>query len=412
MTPTSEAHAQARTTRSPLAAHWVLDPAITFLNHGSYGACPIPVLEAQSRYRREMEAEPVQHFMEKCEKHLDRARSAWAGELHCDAQNLAFTSNATAAMSAIVHAIDWQPGDEVLVNDHEYMSVINDLRRLEQRVGLRIVTASIPFPIVSPEQAIEAICAKATERTRLAIVSHITSPTALVLPIERIVRALADRGIETLVDGAHTPGQASIDLAGLDPAYFVADLHKWACSPKGVGLLYARKDRQAGLRPLALSSRAHEPREDRSLFLKDFDYQGTDDYTGHIASLDALEFLRSLDPGGVPAIMARNHDMIVKAREIVCSAIDSTHACPDDMLGSMAAIILPPRPESATPVRFGDPIQARLVEQHGIQVPIWVNSLTGQRALRISAHVYNTLDDYRRLADALASEIERERRGS
>lgn len=402
------------TTRSPHAKHWLLDPGTTFLNHGSYGACPIPVLDAQTRYRREMEAEPVVHFLERCEQHLDRARSMWARELAGDETNLAFTTNATAAMSAIIHSIDWQRGDEVLVNDHEYMSVINDLRRLEQRVGIKVVTANIPFPIVSQDQALDAILTKASDNTRLAVVSHVTSPTALVLPIERIVKGLKDRGIETLVDGAHTPAQISINLAAIDPAYFVADLHKWACSPKGTGVLYARADKHDGLRPLALSSRAHEARPDRSLFLKDFDYQGTDDHTPLIASADALEFLASLEPGGLPALMARNHDLIVDARRIVCEAIGSMPACPEDMLGSMAAILLPPRPErlAQASCRFDDPIQDRLVEQHGIQVPIWINSLTGQRALRISAFAYNTLADYEKLAAALVEEIGREQRSS
>src|SRR5690242_5774441 len=197
---------------SELAAQWPLDPAITFLNHGSFGSCPRPVLEAQRRWRDRLEAQPVQFLARDLPGLLAAARASLGSFVGADPDDLAFVTNATGAVNAVVRSLRFEPGDELLSDDHEYNATINVLRHVADRDGARVVIARIPFPIGSEDDVVAPILAAVTERTRFALVSHVTSPTALVFPIERIVKELAARGVATLVDGAHAPGMVPIDL--------------------------------------------------------------------------------------------------------------------------------------------------------------------------------------------------------
>lgn len=389
---------------------WPVDPDVTFLNHGSYGLCPRPVLEAQSRHRAQMERDPVCWFMRDMEPLLDEARRALGGLINARPQDIGWTANATVAIATVLQNIDWREGDEILACDQEYMSAINEVRRLEARRGVKLVCPPLRLPIASEEEIVETLMAAVTDRTRLAILSHITSPSAFILPVAELTRRLRRRGVEVLVDGAHAPGQIPVDLKAIDPDYYVATLHKWVCAPKGAGMLWVSEARQSRLRPIALSSRASEDKPWRPLFLRDFDYHGTDDYTPHICVKEAVAFMGSLLPAGFEGLMRRNHEMVVRAREILCDALDLEPPTPPRLLGMMATVILPPVPERLQGQRtvFGDPIQDRLVHDHRIQVPIWTNPLTGRRFCRISAQVYNRLDEYERLAEALREELARE----
>ncbi|MBX3364834.1 MAG: aminotransferase class V-fold PLP-dependent enzyme [Phycisphaeraceae bacterium] len=402
----------ARSVRSPFGKYWALDPDMTFLNHGSYGVCPLPVREAQDRYRALMEQEPVRWFMSLLERHMDISRARLSELLRCPPECIGFLPNATVAISTILHSIDWRPGDEILVNDHEYMSVINELNRLGHRRGVRAVMPALPFPVRSSDQILGAILSGVTPRTRLVIISHITSPTAMVLPVEQIVSALRQRGIMTLVDGAHAPGCIPVDIQAIGCTYYVATLHKWLCTPKGAGFMYAHPSTHGALRPLALSSRGHQPHPTRPLYLRDFDYLGTDDYSPIACVPDAIEFWSNVVPGGLAEVMRRNHEMAVEARGLLCSVLGQVPACPDSMLPTMATIPLPPLPERYrnAPTVYGDPLQDRLVNEHRIQVPVWTSDLFGLRFLRISSQIYNTLDEYRYLAEVLRRELEREQR--
>lgn len=204
-----------------------------FLNHGSFGACPRPVLERQAELRRAMEAEPVQFLWRNYEKHLQPARSAVARFVHARARDVVFVSNATTGINAVLRSLRFQPGDEILTTSHDYNACHNVLIEAARRARARLVVAQIPFPLPDADTAVEAILAAITRRTRLAMIDHVTSSTALVLPIARIVRELEARHIDTLVDGAHAPGSVPLNLARLAPAYYTANLHKWVCAPKG-----------------------------------------------------------------------------------------------------------------------------------------------------------------------------------
>ncbi len=402
-----------------LARHWLHDPSVTYLNHGSYGGTPVPVLAAQSALRDRMERELIRFFVEDYESLADRARHALADFLRCDWDCIAPVPNATFGVTTVVEHLATsgylKPGDQILTNSHEYPACQNNLRRAASRCSAVVVNADIPFPIRAADEAVAAILNKVTPRTRLALISHVTSPTGLVLPIESLVPTLEARGVRTLIDGAHAPGMIPLDLAALNPSYYTANCHKWICSPKGSAFLYVRRDLRDGLRPLVLSNNAEKPKPGRHQFLTEFEYVGTQDYTAFLAIPAAIDFMASLVPGGWSEIRQRNHDLCLEGRGILCDRLGLTPPAPDSMIGSISTLVLPPHePERharlmARPSRYHDALQDALIARHGVQVPIW--GLAGQpaRFVRISAQLNNSADQYHKLAAALSAELAAER---
>jgi isopenicillin-N epimerase len=411
---------------SELATRWALDPSITFLNHGSFGACPPVVLDAQRRLRDRMEAQPVQFLARDLPGMLAAARADLGAFLGAAPDDLAFVANATGAVNAVIRSLHFAPGDELLTNDHEYNATINVLRHVAERDGARVVVAEIPFPVAGDEAVVDALLGAVTERTRFALVSHVTSPTALVFPIERIVAGLADRGVETLVDGAHAPGMLPLDLDRLGAAWYTGNLHKWVCAPKGAAFLHARRDRQPGIRPNTISHGANAlvatdgaggplgPTRYRA----EFDWQGTLDPTAWLAIPDALRFIGSTLDGGWPAVMARNHDLTLRARAALADVLglDREVPAPATMLGSMVALPLPDTGPLASRAAGGsspldtDPLQQRLLDAHRIEVPIvsWPvpaarSGRPPRRLIRVSSALHNGPDDVDRLVAALAA---------
>ena len=404
------------------AVAWVLDPAVTFLNHGSFGACPRPVLEAQQAFRDRLEAQPVQFLARDLAGLLAGARRDLGAFVGADPDDLAFVANATGAVNAVLRSLRFAPGDELLTDDHEYNASINVLRHVAERDGARVVIAEIPFPAASDDAVVEALLGRVTDRTRLVLISHVTSPTALVLPIERIVAALAERGIEALVDGAHAPGMLPLDLDRLGAAWYTGNLHKWVCAPKGSAFLHTRRDRQPGIRPNTISHGANaivvgDPARGPTRYRAEFDWQGTLDPTPWLAVPDAIRFVGGLLDGGWPAIMDRNRVLTLRARAILTGALglEDRAPAPDSMLGSMVALALPTDgPLAASGAGSSpldtDPLQARLVAEHYIEVPIYPwpvpsaeSASPARRLIRVSSALHNGPDDVDRLVAALAA---------
>jgi isopenicillin-N epimerase len=394
--------------RAPLAERWALDPDTVFLNHGSFGACPRSVLAVQQTLRAEMEANPVAFLARRLEDRLAAARAAVAAFVGADPDDLAFVPNATAGIATVIGSFGIGPGDELLATDHEYNAALNALRVAVADAGARVVVARIPLPVGGPDEVIERILAAVTPRTRLALISHVTSPTALVFPVERLVPLLEARGVAVLVDGAHAPGMVPLDLGALGASWYVANLHKWCCAPKGAGFVHVRRDRQATIRPLAVSHAANDPRPAPSPFVRAFDWTGTFDPTPYLAAPIALAEVAAMVEGGWAAVMARNAALALGAREILLAALGGVSLAPAAMLGAMAAVELPAGfgPPPALPVDE-DPVQVALREHAGIEVPLmaWPRDPgpgeRRRRLVRVSAHLHNEIPDYVALSDAL-----------
>jgi isopenicillin-N epimerase len=388
--------------------HWLLDEQIAFLNHGSFGACPREVLAEQSRLREEMEREPLQFLWREIEGRIDAARVVLADFLGADADELAFVTNATGAVNAVVRSLELNAGDDLLTTNHGYNACVNVLEEVARRSGARVVVAHVPFPISSAAEATAAVLGSVTDRTRLVLLDHVTSPTALVFPVEEIVRALEPRGIPVLVDGAHAPGMLPLNLGALGASFYTGNLHKWVCAPKGAAFIFVRRDRQSGIHPATLSHGYNTPREGRSIFHDEFDWQGTLDVTPWLCVPTALQFCVRLMPGGLTEMMARNRSMAIAARRSLCERLGVQAPCPESMLGSMATLPLPERfqdgaGESRAVISRFDPLQTHLFERHKIEVPLIRFGSPPRRWFRISAHVHNEMADYERLATALSA---------
>ncbi len=382
--------------------HWGLDPSVLFLNHGSFGACPRPVLALQQGLRERMETEPVRFLGSGLEGLLDEARASLAAFIGSDPADVVFVPNATTGVNTVLASLRFSPGDELLVTDQEYNACRNALEEAALRTGARVVVATLPFPAASPEESAEAILRRATPRTRLLLVDHVVSQTALVMPVAALVREMAARGVETLVDGAHGPGMLPLDLSSLGAAYYTGNCHKWLCAPKGAALLHVRRDLQPGVRPLVISHGANSPRADRSRFLLEFGWTGTHDPTPYLCVAEAIRFLGSLLPGGWPEVMARNRALALRGRRLLCDALRIEEPCPESMVGSMAAVPLPdaPGPKPQPPL-FLDPLQVALWERHRIEVPVIYWPAFPRRVLRLSAQLYNEPAHYEKLAEAV-----------
>lgn len=389
---------------SPLAVHWDLDPNITFLNHGSFGGCPRVVLAAQRAIQDEFEREPVRFLHRELEQRLDVARNALCEVVGSDPQDLVFVRNATEGVNTVLRSLQFAPGDELLTIDHEYNATQNAMRFVAERNGARVVVAHVPFPIHDPAQVTQALLAAATPRTKLVVVDHITSPTGIVLPVADIVRAFDARGIDTLVDGAHGPGMVPLSLRELGAAYYTGNCHKWLCTPKGSALLFVRRDRQARIRPLAISHAANTTRKDRSFFWQEFDWTGTFDPSPVLTIPAALAFLRGLMPGGLDGLRQHNRSLALAARKLLCRTLGVDEPAPESMIGFLAAVPLPQdRLLAGPPVQpLGlDPLHLALMQQYGIEIPVMNWPSPKVRLIRVAPQAYNSIAQYEFLCEAL-----------
>ena len=389
---------------SPFASLWTLDPGVEYLNHGSFGACPRAILDAQAWLRDTMEKEPVDFLWRDHPRLHGEARAALAAFVGADPADLAFVPNATAGVNAVVRSLDFSPGDEILTTDHAYPACRKTLEYVASRTGARVVVAQVPFPLTSEDDAVAPVLAAVTPKTRLAFLDHVTSPTALVYPIGRLVEELAKKGVETLVDGAHALGMVPIDLARLGAAYYTANAHKWLCAPKGAAFLHVRHDRQGGLHPTAISH-GYEPGSSAVRFREEFDWTGTNDPTPALTLPFCIEYLGGLLPGGWPDLQKRNTDLALRARKILLERVGGEAPCPDSMLGSMASVPLP-TPSKKSPVfgfdreRLGEWFRAR-----GVETWFFAWPAPGQMLVRLSAQLYNHERQYEKLADLLAEAL-------
>ncbi|MBN1199087.1 MAG: aminotransferase class V-fold PLP-dependent enzyme [Bacteroidales bacterium] len=387
---------------SSFASLWNLDPDVVFLNHGSFGACPHPILERQNIYRQQMEQEPVRFFIRELEPLQEQARRTLAGFTGAKTDDLVFVRNATEAVNTIFRSLRFRPGDEILITNHIYGACRRIAEYISGQTGARIREACYPFPLDDSGRITAAILQQVTPRTRIALIDHITSPTALVQPVDEIVRELDQRGIDTLIDGAHALGSIPLNLDAIGAAYYTANCHKWLCGPKSAAILHVRNDKQKEIIPLIISHAGARA----ELFAERFYWPATYDPSPILCPADCVGFGNSLFPGGWTEWMDRNRKLTLEARTLLCSIMGIPLPCPDNLIASMATLPLP-TPDIIPDISYKRTglFQDMLINRHHIEVPAWFWGGPPRQILRISAQLYNSMEQYRYLGEALVSNL-------
>lgn len=361
-------------------ALWPLERDMIFLNHGSYGAAPRRVLEAQARWQAKLEAQPCQFISHIAPAEIRRSADTLAQFLGASGDELALVENTTCGVNAILRSLSFGEGDEVVVSDHVYNAVRNTLLFLLEPVGARLVVAEVGLPVTDPSRLADAVVEAITPRTKLVVIDHVASISAVIFPVAEIARRAAERGVPVLVDGAHAPGMLDLDVPSLGAAYYVGNCHKWLCAPKGAAFLWARAPERAALHPTVIS---HDLGKG---FTFEFDKIGTRDATAWMAVPEALAF--HAEQGG-PALRKRNHDVVVSAAEAVAQRFGTEMGAPADCFGSMATIRVP-----------GD-LPADRPTAEAIKAWAWANRRAevhvmpfgGALWLRFSVQAYNTAEE-------------------
>jgi isopenicillin-N epimerase len=377
-----------------IRSRFMLEDGVAFLNNGSYGATPRVVFDAANEWRRRMEAEPVRFFAREAPPALDAARAALAARIGADPAGIGFVDNATTAANAIVASLDWAPGDEALTTDHVYGAVRNALRHWCGRRGAAVIEAPVPYPVEDAEQIVAAIAQRFTDRTRLLVVDHVTSPTAVVMPVARLIGLARARGIRVLVDGAHAPGMLDLDLEALGADWYIGNCHKWMYAQRGCGFLYAAADVRARVHPTVISHGYGKG------LAAEFDWTGTRDLCHWLALPAALRFAEEL---GLARIAAYNRQLRGDAAALIARRWGTAIGAPPDLLGFMAAIRIPPALIEAGGPATPEAAQAlhdSLFDRARVEVPVM--AFAGALWARISAQIFNEIGDYARLAEAAA----------
>jgi isopenicillin-N epimerase len=388
-------------TKADLRDLFLLRPDIVFLNHGSFGACPKSVFETYQAWQLELERQPVEFLGRRFAGLMRTARQALAAFVGADTDDLVYVPNATTGLNAVARSLRLEPGDEVLTTDHEYGALDRTWRFVCAKRGARYINQPVPLPLESAEQVVEAVWAGVTERTRVLFLSHITSPTALILPVAELIRRAREAGILTVIDGAHGPGQIPLDLRVLGADFYAGNLHKWACGPKGSAFLYARPEVQHLLEPLVVSwgwKRGDESEglldlgDRTSRFTDEQEWQGTRDPAAYLSAPAAIQFQTEHD---WPRVRQECHELVRHARRAITEITGLEPICPDspEWYAQMATIPLPPCDANK--------LQQGLYDAYRIEVPIitW-----GERQfVRVSVQGYNTQDDVDCLVAALSS---------
>ncbi|HSM01721.1 MAG TPA: aminotransferase class V-fold PLP-dependent enzyme [Acidimicrobiia bacterium] len=383
-----------------LSDHWLLDPDVTFLNHGSFGACPRAVLDHQQGLRERMERDPVSFFAVDYDGLLAEAVAASAAFVGADPAGYAFVPNATTGVNVLLRSLPLDEGDEVLVTDHEYEACALALEAVAAETGAIVRTVRIPPPVEGPEAVTGAILDAVTAATRFALLDHVTSATALILPVEEIVAGLAEQGVATIVDGAHAPGMVPVNITSLGCAAYAGNWHKWVCAPKGSGFIWVADTWRDRARPLVVSHGAGHPKEGQTPFRARFDWTGTHDPTAFLTVPHAIEVIGSMVPGGWDEVRRLNRETILAMRRRIVEKTGLQPAGPEEMIGSMAAFAIgPPAPD---PFGRARPLLKRFAQEYGVILGVSATRSTPRLQVRVSAHLHTDASMVEPLLEALA----------
>ncbi len=373
-----------------LLAEFTLDDAVTHLNHGAFGGVPKPVARAAARYRREMERDPTLFMETRFRPLLRRSARALADLMNAEAEDIALVENATQGVNAVLRGLEFSPGDEIVITTHTYNAVRNAARYVAARTGAEIIEVPVMPPLDDADALVDHIGKHFGPRTRLAILDHVTSPSAIVLPLERLIARAKAAGAQVLVDGAHAPGMLAIDLPALGCDWYTGNCHKWLMAPRGAAFLWCAPRLRDALHPLVISHGFEKGYE------VEFDWIGTRDAAAQHAVPAALRYREQL--GGEVLIRTRNRALVLEASALLAARLGCEPATSDDFVGSMRTIALPTG--FGTDEATAAALHEKFRSESAIQIP--VRAWGGRIWLRLSAQVYNEMDDYARLADALA----------
>jgi isopenicillin-N epimerase len=373
--------------------HFLLDPDVIFLNHGSFGATPRSVLETYQYWQHELEKQPVHFIVHELFGYLEKAREILGLYVNAQADNLVFIPNATFGINIVARSLDLKPGDEILTSNHEYGACDNTWSFICQKNAATYVHQPIPLEISSLEETAEYFWNGVTPRTKIIFLSHITSFTALRMPVEDICKRAKEAGIITVIDGAHAPGQIRLDLETTGADFYIGNCHKWMLSPKGSGFLYARREMQHLLEPLVVSWGwgDNSPYTTGSDFLDNLEWWGTKDSSAYLAVPAAIKFMEDHD---WPDVQRNCHAILKEAILSICdfTGLDPMYPENSDLYNQMAAVPLPH-------INDLPAFQAQLYDRYRIEVPCiqWED----MQFIRISIQGYNTWSDSRYLVNAL-----------
>jgi isopenicillin-N epimerase len=379
----------AATSAAELRSEFLLDPDVAFLNHGSFGACPRRVFECYQAWQRELELEPVDFLARRLPGLLDEARSSLAGYVGCSDRDLAFVQNATTGVNLAARSLDLRPSDEILTTDLEYGACDLAWDWICDHTRAHYLRTPIPLPLRGASEVVDALFAAASERTRAVYVSHVTSETALVLPVNEIVTRARELGLITIVDGAHAPAQVPLDLAELGADFYSGNCHKWLMSPKGAGFLHAQPEHQERVDAAIVSWGYTEGRT----FSERIETQGTRDLAAWLAVPDAIRFQAERD---WDSITERCRRLTREARAELCELLGTEPLAPNAMLAQMATVRLP---------RSAPGLSDRLFSRDRVEIPL---AGTENDLLRLSVAAYTTRVEIDRLLAALVRELDAE----
>ena len=394
-----------RPRKGDLAGHWILDPETSFLNHGSFGATPLSVLEEQSRLRNLIESDPVRFFERNYIPLMKAAIGRLSEFMNADSEGLVFVKNTTEGVNTVLRSLDLTPGDEIIVTNHSYQACWNAVDFVTERSDAKTVVVDIPFRVKNEEEIVDLIMDKVTGNTVLAMIDTVTSATGLRMPFEKLVRNLQGVSVDVLLDAAHGPGIVPLDLKAMDVAYCTGNCHKWICTPKGSAFLHIREDRKGFVKPLSISHGYSFDGTDQEKFEYEFGWPGTQDPTAWLCIPHAIEFLGGLVDGGWQEIMEHNTALAIQGREILCGALGTSPPVPDSMVSSIAAVEMPDEGDVGPMSLEGDPFHNFLLDEFGIQVPVFPWKHHNKRYIRISAQLYNHVEEYEFLADCLTRSL-------
>jgi len=371
---------------------FLLRPDVVFLNHGSFGACPRPIFQVYQAWQLQLERQPIEFLGRRFNDLMRHARESLAAYVNADPNDLVYVPNATIGLNVVARSLPLRPGDEVLSTDHEYGALDRTWRFVCEKRSARYVNQPLPLPLKSIQQVVEALWAGVTARTRVLFLSHITSPTALILPVAELVRRARAAGILTIIDGAHAPGQIPLDLTVLGADFYAGNCHKWLCAPKGTAFLHARREVQPLLEPLVVSWGWQSETPGPSRFVDEQEWQGTRDIAAFLSVPAAIQFQADHH---WPGVQRHCHALARAARQAIGNLTGLASLTPDSPAWYAQMVTLPLPPCQA------ETLQRRLYDEFHIEVPIitWHE----QSFVRISIQGYNTRSDVDALATALAT---------